>query len=196
MLGSINYNLRHLLDFSGRDARQTFWYYVLFVVLFNFAVSLLVTIPVMIEAIGGVIASAQSGASPEAINAEMAGTMSGIMSTSIWASAALAIFNIALLAAAFVRRLHDSDRTGWWAAPVGVLHALAVLRTVSRVDEFEAMMREAIATGAGGANLYANNPDLALDSLLGWLPLLLMIGFGVLKSTDGPNRFAAEPVRF
>jgi hypothetical protein len=58
------------------------------------------------------------------------------------------------------------------------------------------MMREAIATGAGGANLYANNPDLALDSLLGWLPLLLMIGFGVLKSTDGPNRFAAEPVRF
>jgi uncharacterized membrane protein YhaH (DUF805 family) len=30
MLASIKYNLSHLLDFSGRDARQTFWYYVLF----------------------------------------------------------------------------------------------------------------------------------------------------------------------
>ena len=49
---------------------------------------------------------------------------------------------------------------------------------------------------AGMAQIYGNNPQLALDSLIGWLPILLMIGLGVLKSTDGPNRFAAEPVRF
>jgi hypothetical protein len=37
MLGAIKYNLSHLLDFSGRDARQTFWYYVLFLVMLDIA---------------------------------------------------------------------------------------------------------------------------------------------------------------
>ena len=33
MLGAIKYNLANLTNFSGRDARQTFWYYVLFLVI-------------------------------------------------------------------------------------------------------------------------------------------------------------------
>ena len=33
-------------------------------------------------------------------------------------------------------------------------------------------------------------------SLAGYLPLALFIYLGARKSTDGPNRFGAEPVRF
>ena len=31
MLAAIKHNLANLFNFTGRDARQTFWYYVLFV---------------------------------------------------------------------------------------------------------------------------------------------------------------------
>lgn len=29
MLEALRYHIRHLADFSGRDARQTFWYWFL-----------------------------------------------------------------------------------------------------------------------------------------------------------------------
>ena len=121
--------------------------------------------------------------------------------TAIWAGAVMGVINIALLAAAFVRRLHDADFSGWWALLVGALYAAASVRALLNADRLEAMTREAVENamanpGAGGMQIYAHNPQMALDSLIGWIPLLLLIGFGVLKSTEGPNRFAAEPVRF
>jgi uncharacterized membrane protein YhaH (DUF805 family) len=200
MLGAIKYNLRHLLDFSGRDARQTFWFYVLFVFLLNMAVSLAITMPAMGQAMGGAMMAARSG-NPEAANAAIAESMTGITMTAIWAGAVMGVINIALLAAAFVRRLHDADFSGWWALLVGGLYAAASVRALLNADRLEAMTREAVENamtnpGAGGMQIYANNPQMALDSLIGWIPLLLLIGFGVLKSTEGPNRFAAEPVRF
>ena len=48
------------------------------------------------------------------------------------------------------------------------------------------------------------NPDAMLAmmqaqgpiALLGWAPALFVVIFGVLKSTDGPNRYGDEPTRF
>ncbi len=201
MGGSIKYNLRHLLDFNGRDARQTFWFYVLFVFLLNFALSLAIALPAMWQAFAGGFEAARSG-DPEAANAAIAESMTGITMTAVWAGAVLGVVNLVLLAAAFVRRLHDADWSGWWALLVGAIYVAATTRTFLNADRLEALTRQAVADamanpGAGGMpQLYASHPEMAVDTLLGWLPFLLMIGFGVLKSTEGPNRFAAEPVRF
>jgi hypothetical protein len=36
----------------------------------------------------------------------------------------------------------------------------------------------------------------ATDTLIAWLPYLVVIIIGVLKSTPGPNRFGDSPVSF
>jgi uncharacterized membrane protein YhaH (DUF805 family) len=36
----------------------------------------------------------------------------------------------------------------------------------------------------------------AFDALIGWLPMLIAIVIGVLKSTPGPNRYGDAPVKF
>ncbi|HYD24332.1 MAG TPA: DUF805 domain-containing protein [Croceibacterium sp.] len=199
MLGSIKYNLSHLLDFSGRDARQTFWFYVLFVFLLNMAVSLAITMPAVGQAMGGAMMAARSG-DPAAANAALAESMTGVTMRAIWAGAILGVVNIGLLAAAFVRRLHDADFSGWWALLVGAVYGLSIGRTLLNADSMEAMAREAvenaIANPTMGPQLYGTNPQMAFDTLIGWIPIVLMVGFGVLKSTAGPNRFAEEPVRF
>lgn len=54
MLGAVKYNLANLANFKGRDARQTFWYYVLFLVIVQFAVSMVFTIPMYVSMFTGV----------------------------------------------------------------------------------------------------------------------------------------------
>lgn len=71
MLASIKYNFRHLLDFNGRDARQTFWYFVLFVYLVTVAISMVVMIPMMASMFSQVFAAAQQNADPETMNRMM-----------------------------------------------------------------------------------------------------------------------------
>ena len=45
MLKAIKHGLGNLLNFGGRDARQAFWYYVLFVYLVMTAISMIVIVP-------------------------------------------------------------------------------------------------------------------------------------------------------
>ena len=45
MLGSIRYNLANILNFHGRDARPTFWYYVLFLFILQVAIGMVAAIP-------------------------------------------------------------------------------------------------------------------------------------------------------
>ena len=113
MLGAIKYNLGHLLDFSGRDARQTFWFYVLFLFLANMALGVVAGFVMIGSLVNPVIAAAQSGASEEAMRAQVAAQMGEFMGTLLRYSAAGNVLTTLLLAAAFVRRLHDSNRSGW-----------------------------------------------------------------------------------
>ena len=195
MLGAIKYNLTHLLDFTGRDARPTFWYYVLFVFILNVVVSLLVWVPTIGQSISAAMEAGQSG-DPAAANAAMADSMSGMIATTIWTGVILGVANIVLLAAALVRRLHDADFTGWWALLVGGVSAVALVRNVTRIDDAVATARMAIENGMTASQIYAADGSAGLDSLLGWAPTLLLVGFGVLKSSEGANRFGEAPVRF
>ena len=157
MLEAIKYNLAHLADFSGREDRPTFWWYVLFLVIVDIVLGLLIT------SLGGGfsagIEAAQAGASQQDIQAQMLQQMSGGV---MLLSAAINLLVTALFVAAFVRRLHDSGNSGWWAA-------IAVLAQVASI----------IAA-------FLQVPRLGL---LGWVATLIVIVFGVMKSSPGANRY-------
>lgn len=93
------------------------------------------------------------------------------------------VVNLALLVptlAVTVRRLHDTERTGWWIlAPVGPLVVLA------------------ITAGAGIFDDGLENPSTGF-----WISLFLLIVaaivlfiFMILPGTDGPNRYGEDPYK-
>lgn len=71
-----------------------------------------------------------------------------------------------------VRRLHDSDRAGWWLLlPVAPL--LIVIAGVIGGFDSDALFWPAAATGVGGP--------------------LVLLGLMCIPGTRGPNRFGADP---
>lgn len=192
MLGSIKYNLAHLLDFNGRDARQTFWYFVLFVYMITVVISVLVTVPIMIDMFGQAFAMAQHD--PEAVERMMPSVMGDMMGSILWLSLVTGVIFMVMLAASLVRRLHDSNLSGWWAVVPGALYALSL----AQIPAMGAAMEEAMAMSlsADPHRQIESMRQFGLGSLLGWVPLLIVIVIGVRKSTDGPNRYGEAPVRF
>jgi uncharacterized membrane protein YhaH (DUF805 family) len=199
MLGAIKYNLTHLLDFSGRDARQTFWYYVLFLAVLNFVIGLLVSIPLIVSTIGTAMQAAQSGAGEQAIQAQVMGSMGSTLGSTLWLSLATNAVTALLLVAAFVRRLHDSDKAGWWVLVPLAAQAVSMLVSIRMMGAMQAMMQDAMAAAGDPVRMQSvmeQQTEFARYGAIGWIGPLVVIGFGILRSTDGPNRYGAEPVRF
>jgi uncharacterized membrane protein YhaH (DUF805 family) len=199
MLAAIRHGLGNLLNFNGRDARQAFWYYVLFVYLVTVAVALVVVIPMTINAVAIAvqqgIAAGQSG-NPEAaqlqaqaaIMRSMSGTMSGMLTVSMVTNALM----LALLAAAFVRRLHDSNVSGFWALLPGVIHVVNLVLAPSLVRGMMENMGR-MAPGDPTAGFRAMQGSMGAASVFGWVAIIVVIVLGVRKSTPGPNRYGDAP---
>ncbi|WP_336977227.1 DUF805 domain-containing protein [Altererythrobacter fulvus] len=195
MLGSIKYNLSHLASFSGRDARQTFWYYVLFLVLVHFAISMAVSVPMVIAMMQRTFVQAQAGVEEEIMLGAMMQDMGGWIATSVWIGVAIQLLTMALAAAAFVRRLHDSGRTGWWCALAIACGLGSVAVNISMIDEMQALFALSAADPIAFQQAAMEQRGNPL-SLLGWIAPIVVIVFGVMKSTDGPNRYGEAPARF
>ena len=114
--------LKKYAVFSGRSRRMEYWYFVLF----NIIVS------IVLGVIDGLLGTSGSSAG--------AGLLSGIYS--------LAVLIPTL--AVTVRRLHDTDRTGWW-----ILIALVPLIGVIVLLVFAAL------DSTPGSNQYGPNPKEA-----------------------------------
>ncbi len=79
------------------------------------------------------------------------------------------------LAALFVRRLHDLDRTGWWAlagVPVLLVHGYQSVR---------------VSLDAAPSNL----PWWGSLAML--VPVGIVFTFAIAPGTEGPNRFGPDP---
>ena len=194
MLDAIKYNLSNLPNFEGRDARQTFWYYVLFIVILRYAASMLVTVPMMINLFGGIFAAARQGADQAVVQQQMAGLMADSMPMLFWFAIGVGLVSALLLVAALVRRLHDSDHSGWWAVLPATLHATALAALPAQMH----LVQDAIgqmSTQTPATPMTMMRAQGAFG-LIGWLPIILVIIAGVLKSTPGPNRYGESPVSF
>jgi uncharacterized membrane protein YhaH (DUF805 family) len=192
MIEETKHCLRRLARFDGRDSRQTFWYYVLALVILQFAIGLLVAIPVVVGILQTVMQLVSSGAPPEQLNSAMAAQMGGMMSQNLWFSSIMSLVLIVLFYAAFVRRLHDAGYSGWLALVPLVTHLFAQAYLISHLDQITGMMEAAIASGKP-ANIAQMQSELGPFNMVGWLGYLVVIGFGVLKSQAGSNRYGDAP---
>lgn len=195
MIDAIRYNLANLTNFAGRDSRSTFWFYVLFLFLvqmaFSFAMSILF--------VGGMVAdtvhAARTGTEGVAIERHVFVRMAGVMRITMWTSVVTSLAMTGLLVAAFTRRLHDSDKPGWIAAITAAAQLIAILLTISMIDPMVAFIQtmKPENPAAMQAAMQAQQAKFALNGALGWVPLLLVVVFGVWPSTDGDNRYGPEP---
>ncbi len=195
MLGSIRYNLANLANFAGRDARQTFWYYVLFLYLIQMVAGMLVAIPMVIAIFQQMFAGIRAGADPEAMNARMLEAISGPIETTMWLAVGLGVVSLLALAASFVRRLHDSGLSGWWGLLPGGLY----LGYLAWMPEQIAFLKDALARPDAmqqASSPFGMIPGQELAMVSAYIPLILLAVFGVRKSNPGPNRYGEAPVRF
>jgi len=193
MLAETKHNLRRLLDFSGRDTQPTFWWYVLFVFLLNLAVWTVMIVPVVGDLMNSMMAAAQTG-DEAAIAAAMGVELGEMVESMLWMGMVATLLNVALLAAAFTRRLHDSNLSGWWGLlPLG-LQAAATWYTSTRIDDLKALMGQMMNVADPQASMAAQS-QMSTDSLIGWLPIIALVVLGIRKSTAGPNRYGEVPAR-
>ena len=98
--------LKRYAQFNGRSRRKEFWMWVLFVIL----ATIVLTILDSILGLGGrTVAGPSSSATPTMTSFGYGAAASGGILTMIF-SLAILIPNLAVS----VRRLHDTNRSGWW----------------------------------------------------------------------------------
>jgi len=184
-----------LTNFAGRDARQTFWYYVLFLYLIQMVAGMLVAIPMMVAMFSQMFAGIRAGADPDAMNAMMLEAMTGPLETTMWLAMGLGAVSLLALAASFVRRLHDSGLSGWWGLLPGLLYVGYLAWMPRQIAMVKEMLAQTEALQQGG-NPLGMMPGQEMAMLSAYVPLILLAVFGVRKSNPGPNRYGEAPVRF
>jgi len=81
-----------------------------------------------------------------------------------------------------VRRLHDTNRSGWWLLAPAVPYAIGVALI------FPALMR-----GGGAANPFLSFGPAMIFMLIGFVLAIAIFIFTLLPGTKGPNRFGPDP---
>ena len=143
---------KNYANFRGRTSRSEFWWFVLFMAAVSVAIFIITEV--------GIATSAD----PQLWNTlAQVGTIMII----VWFLA-----TILPVSAIWFRRLHDSNKSGWWysltaASGIGgfVLFALSALQNETL---FRAGMAFGLASGIGG---------------------IVLLVFALLPSTAGPNRY-------
>ena len=198
-------HLTGLVDFSRRENRQPFWLWVLIVYATQMVVGMVIAIPLWLNSVNR-MAPLMNGdpdylqKHPEVMNLAMSQMMGPMMQNWMLVNVVLSFIMMVLLAAAIVRRLHDSDRTGWWAAPYFVLGLAGPLlsmlampdffRTFSAIkpgmapDQMNATMRPMMQSFAGAWAI----------GMVGFVVTILMIVLLCQPGTNGPNRYGDDPL--
>jgi uncharacterized membrane protein YhaH (DUF805 family) len=156
--------LKRYAEFSGRSRRMEYWMFFVFQFLIGIAFWVLMMV------VGG--AAMMGGGGPGALMAAGGGIMI-VMALYALVGLALIIPGIAVA----VRRLHDTNRTGWWLLAPLCGYVVMFIGTG---------MAASGSTGAGGI--------LAMLGGIGALVMVLvLLVFMFLEGTKGPNRFGADP---
>ena len=134
--------LKRYAEFSGRSRRKEYWMYVLFLVIVGFVLGF----------IEGAVGLAQT-----------VGPYGPL-------SAILALGTLVPSIAVGVRRLHDTERTGWWIALPLLPYALSVVMLIS-------------------GNLAMAGTIMMVAGVLG----LVVLVFMCLDGTKGPNKYGPDP---
>ncbi|MDQ2878212.1 MAG: DUF805 domain-containing protein [Pseudomonadota bacterium] len=181
-------HFRQLLTFDGRENREPFWLWVLALYIAQTVISFVAMIPIMVRMFQNITYMAETqhpGQQPDS-NA-MFGMIQPMMTTMGALGAVLGLMLILLASAAVVRRLHDSDRRGWWALPTLILHVAGQAAGLALL----ARGRLVIDPHHPYANFGAGIGSI---QILGFLALIFLAVLLALPGTDGVNRFGEDPL--
>ncbi|MFS0848731.1 DUF805 domain-containing protein [Novosphingobium panipatense] len=187
MIAAIRYNLSNLANFRGRQSRSPFWFYVLFLAIIQVVISLVISIGLTGPMMGDVFSSVQQGLGEAEIQARLFERLAGMMRTSVWVSVVTTLIMAGLLVAAFTRRLHDANKSGWIAVFAVVIQLAALALQVASVDAVAQLM--VIAQTGDVARLQEAQGQLMVNGMIAWVPLLVIVVFGVWPSSAGANRY-------
>jgi uncharacterized membrane protein YhaH (DUF805 family) len=155
--------LKRYAEFSGRSRRMEYWMFVVFQFLLGMAFS------VVIMVVGG--AAMMSVGDPRGM---MAAGGAVVIVWALYMLICLALFIPALAVA--VRRLHDTNRSGWWVLAPLAPYVLTLIGA---------------GMAAGGSKA---GGLLALVGGLGAVVLAItLLVFLFLDGTMGPNRYGPDP---
>lgn len=162
------------VDFKGRARRSEFWLwtlaqFILFVIL------------------DGVLFSVAAGSGGPG---QMAAGFARVSPVLNLIQLALLLPNLAVQ----VRRLHDTNRTGWWMVmPIGVFFAGLILFIATNAGKFAGMFSHPSASPDAGTMMSVIGGAM----LFIWLPTMIagivIFVFNVLDGTPGMNRFGPDP---
>lgn len=189
MPNAIKHGLRNLFNLTGRDARQTFWYYSLFLMLLRWIVGTIVTVPLMRSTMTTAFEATRNSTDPEAAATAVQANITAALPQLMVVGIVIGVVTMAMLAASLVRRLHDANLSGWLVLLPGVPYALALASAPSQVAHTMAVMQSGVHQP--GMMLRQTNWSVAA---LGWLALALLVALAVRPSTPGPNRYGPPPV--
>lgn len=143
--------LKKYAQFSGRAPRAEYWWFYLFVVIAYF-------VAVLIDS---------------TLGSSLLGPY-GILAVILW------IGLIVPTIAVGVRRLHDTNRTGWWILAPIIPYAIGIaMMGPAALDPEGAGM-----AAAGGAMIFM---------LMGLVMAIVLFVFTVLRGTQGPNKYGPDP---
>jgi uncharacterized membrane protein YhaH (DUF805 family) len=158
--------LKNYAKFSGRASRAEFWWFLLFVMIVYFALLFLIG-----ATAGGLGAL---GAGPTAF-ASMG--LLGLLVLVFWLAMLIPMI------AAQARRLHDTNRSGWWLGAYYLLYA-GYLGTLLAIAPQATDGSQPSVEGAGLVMV------LGLAFLVYSIVLLV---FFCLRGTPGPNNYGEDP---
>lgn len=152
--------LKRYAEFGGRSRRKEYWMFFLFTII----------VSVVLGIIDGVLGLTLGGGDGATATAASTGVLGGIFS----------LATIVPSIAVGVRRLHDTDRSGWWLLiPVGLLILGLVLGGA--------------LGGAAGGGMMGLGAGFGLGILGAVVGGLVLLVFYCLEGTRGPNRFGPDP---
>jgi uncharacterized membrane protein YhaH (DUF805 family) len=195
---SVGHCLRNLGRFSGRDRPRIFWPYMGLVIGLNALISIAAAVPMIFDMFERVRRFME--AHPETVVETWPGhyevriqgfhpeLFPDVTLFLLPMAAALAV-TIGLAAAAIVRRLHDRDRTGWWALLPLPFTAFGMAMMPRMFDGWIAAIGSNQQPDPGPVML------LMVNNLLHLGALAFLVVQLVSSGTEGPNRYGEDPVR-
>jgi uncharacterized membrane protein YhaH (DUF805 family) len=164
---AIKHNFSHYADFSGRAQRSQFWWWYLFLVIVN------VVLTTVDGVLGLQVGRSESDVTVGDTTIPVVNQGLGVLSTLF----ALAVLLPTLAVA--VRRLHDTNHSGWWILAPVLAYVVAGIAVAI-----------AVAAGAGPVVLAL----LGLGFIAGGILAIVLLVFYVKKGTAGPNSFGPDPL--
>jgi uncharacterized membrane protein YhaH (DUF805 family) len=171
--------LKNYAKFSGRASRAEFWWFVLFMMIFYFVVWI---------GLFGIIgfSAAAAGGSPNQSPLAIFGALGvlGILVVLLW---------LVLLVPAIavqVRRLHDTDRSGWWLGGFWLLYLLYM------VAAFGTVFSSMAVQGNGSPPAPPNLGVFAVVGIIGlaeFVYSIVLLVFFCLRGTQGSNKHGEDP---